>query len=109
VNVPLLKVVNNDVVLLIKIIERRHQAATPPDCCGLLESTKEKDSNRLLKAFSVLPLSKLIWLESMRGGVMYQVDDAAVYKAPESGQVEMAYMKMALEKKLKKYKDIELT
>jgi hypothetical protein len=45
----------------------------------------------------------------MRGGVMYQVDDAAVYKAPESGQVEMAYMKMALEKKLKKYKDIELT
>ena len=40
---------------------------------------------------------------------MYQVDDAAVYKAPESGQVEIAYMKMALEKKLKKYKDVELT
>ena len=108
-NVPLLKVINNDVVLLIKIIERHHQAAMPPDCCVLLESTKEKDTTRFLKAFSVLPLSKLIWLESMRQGVMYQVDDAAVYKAPENGQVEMTYMKMVLEKKLKKFKDIELT
>jgi hypothetical protein len=71
VNVPLLKVLNNDVVLLLKIIERHHQSSTPPDFCGLFDSKKEKDSNRLLKAFSVLPLSKLIWLESMRVGVMY--------------------------------------
>jgi hypothetical protein len=85
VNVPLLKVLNNDVVLLLKIIERHQQPATAPDCSGLIDFIKEQDSNRLLKAFSVLPLSKLIWLESIRGGVMYQVDEAALYKPPESG------------------------
>jgi hypothetical protein len=99
VNVPFLKVLNNDVVLLLKIIERHHQSATPPDFRGLFDSKKEKDSNRLLKAFSVLPLSKLIWLESMRVGVMYQVDDVPVYKAPESGEVEITYMKIALKLK----------
>ena len=108
-NVPLLEVLNNDVVLLLKIIERHQQPATAPDCSGLLDFIKEKDSNRFLSAFSVLPLSKLIWLETIRVGVMYQVDEAILYKPPESGKIEMTYIKMAHEKKLKKLKDSKLT
>jgi len=109
VNVPLLKLVNNDLVLLIKIIERRQISTGTPDSTTLLDSTKDKDYNRLLKGFSVLPLSKLIWAENMRAGVMYQVDEAAIYKAPESGQVEAAYIKMMLERRLRKNKDNDLT
>ena len=106
---PLLKLVNNDLVLLIKIIERRQISTGTPDSTTLLDSTKDKDYNRLLKGFSVLPLSKLIWAENMRAGVMYQVDEAAIYKAPESGQVEAAYIKMMLERRLRKNKDNDLT
>jgi hypothetical protein len=75
---------NKDVVLLLKIIERHQHPATAPDYSGLLDFIKEKDSNRFLLAFSVLPLSKLIWLESIRVGVMYQVDEAILYKPTES-------------------------
>jgi hypothetical protein len=32
--------------------------------------------------------------------MMYQVDEAALYKPPESGYIEMTYIKMAQEKKL---------
>jgi len=109
VNVPLFKLVTNDLVLLIKIIERRQISQGTSDSTVLLDSTKEKDYNRLLKGFSVIPLSKLIWAENMRAGVMYQVDEASIYKAPENGQVEVSYIKMLLERKFRKSKDADLT
>lgn len=109
VNVPLLKLVNHDLVLFLKIIERKQISQGTPDSAVLLDSTKEKDSNRVLKGFSVLPLSKLIWVENMRAGIIYQVDDAVIYKPPENGSVEAAYIRMLLDKKLRKNKDVELT
>jgi len=73
VNIPVLKLVNQDLALLIKIIEKRTLVYPPDnsakaDSSKLFEISKDKDTNRFVKGFSVLPLSKLLWHATMSVG-----------------------------------------
>jgi hypothetical protein len=83
VNLSLSKFLTEDVSLMIKVISKR-ESTMEANIRTTLGTDEGNATNRYLKAFHVLPISKLLWANALKVGDSYFVQQAPMYLIPDN-------------------------
>lgn len=79
--------------LIIKFIDRRENNKTPGESMNLIEKHKGVVSeNKYYVGFTVLPISKIFWVEQLQVGTLYENSKSQIYDPPQNTPIEEKYV-----------------
>lgn len=65
--------------------------------------------HKLYKGFTILPLSKLFWVQQLKVRQIFEIREAQIYRPFPPHQIEDRYATLIEKRGFKKFKDVMLT
>jgi hypothetical protein len=92
-NIPLKAIITGNLTLIIKIVEKRY-SRSPTASLSLLGQQDVNSCNKVLKGYTILPISKLFWISQLRVKQIYEIREAQIYKTLTGQLIEDKYATM---------------
>ena len=108
INIPMKAILINTLALIIKIVEKK-QSRNPSSSLSMSSSPNVGSCNKVLRGYTILPISKLFWIQQLKVKQIYEIREAQIYKPVPGQLIEDKYATMIDKRMFRKSKDIALT